>query len=302
MVKLLLRTTQVLSDYTGVPAALSENLTDTHYAPGTNFWVTLTITENSYAICQQRWGPNSLSPGGSGTAVDPPAGFTGSLEGWHQNGYVAALKHDYQLILIDARGHGASDKPHDPKEYDMQLRATDVVAVLDDLNLSRAHYLGYSMGGRMGFGLAKYAPERCHSLLIGGMHPYRWGQDMLDQRAKDLKGGMAAYVAVLEAQNESLDSAYKAHLLTSDAEALIASTLEYRDWSGMAEVLPTMTMPCLLFVGQEDDLYPGAQECVQHMPNVTLASFPGLNHIECFLRGDLVLPHVQQFLAEVGQE
>jgi hypothetical protein len=61
-------------------------------------------------------------------------------------------------------------------------------------------------------------------------------------------------------------------------------------------------MPCLLFAGEEDDLYAGVQECVQHMPNVTLASFPGLNHIECFLRSDLVLPHVQEFLAKMGQE
>jgi pimeloyl-ACP methyl ester carboxylesterase len=165
---------------------------------------------------------------GAGQPLILQHGFTGSLQGWHNNGYVEVLKHDYQLILIDARGHGASDKPHDPKAYDMQLRAADVVAVLDDLNIRQAHYLGYSMGGRMGFGLAKYAPARCHSLLIGGMHPYRWGQDILDQRANDLKRGMAAYVAAIETQGESLDPEYKSHLLASDPEALIASTLEYR--------------------------------------------------------------------------
>jgi pimeloyl-ACP methyl ester carboxylesterase len=41
-------------------------------------------------------------------------GFTDSLETWYDLGYVEALKPQYRLILIDARGHGASDKPHEP--------------------------------------------------------------------------------------------------------------------------------------------------------------------------------------------
>ena len=40
--------------------------------------------------------------------------WTGSLEDWRLFGYVDALKDTYRLILIDARGHGQSDKPHDP--------------------------------------------------------------------------------------------------------------------------------------------------------------------------------------------
>ena len=69
-------------------------------------------------------------------------------------------KADRQLILLDARGHGASDKPHDPAAYDLRLRVGDVTAVLDDLEIRRADYFGYSMGGWIGFGLAKHAPVR----------------------------------------------------------------------------------------------------------------------------------------------
>ena len=81
---------------------------------------------------------------------------------WRDLGYVDALKHDYKLILIDARGAGASDKPHDAAAYDPALRASDVVAVLDDLGIRHAHYFGYSLGGWVGFLLAKYAPDRSH--------------------------------------------------------------------------------------------------------------------------------------------
>ena len=50
---------------------------------------------------------------GSGPPLVLQHGFTSSIEGWYEYGYVDVLKRDYQLILIDARGHGASDKPHD---------------------------------------------------------------------------------------------------------------------------------------------------------------------------------------------
>jgi pimeloyl-ACP methyl ester carboxylesterase len=78
---------------------------------------------------------------------------------------------DLKVILTDARGHGRSDKPHEPAAYDLRLRAMDVATVLDHLGLPTANYFGYSMGGWIGFGLAKYAPERARSLILGGAHP-----------------------------------------------------------------------------------------------------------------------------------
>ena len=90
---------------------------------------------------------------------------------------------------MDARGHGASDKPHDPEAYDPRLRVADIVGVLDDLNVSKTHYFGYSMGGGIGFALAKYASERLHSLIIGGMHPYKRDPEPFDQRVRTLREG-----------------------------------------------------------------------------------------------------------------
>lgn len=94
------------------------------------------------------------------------------MEDWQSYGYVQALKDDYRLILIDHRGHGGSDKPHDPGSYNPRSIASDKVAVLDDLNIHKAHYFGYSMGGLIGFVVAKYAPERFNSFIIGASHPY----------------------------------------------------------------------------------------------------------------------------------
>ena len=87
---------------------------------------------------------------GNGPPLVLGHGFTDSSDIWYERGYVAALKPKYRLVLIDARGHGQSDKPHDPPSYTPEKFASDIVAVLDDLGMKTAAYWGYSMGGWMG--------------------------------------------------------------------------------------------------------------------------------------------------------
>ena len=97
--------------------------------------------------------------------------FHGSLTSgalWGALGYVDALRAEYRLILVDARGHGHSDKPTTMDSYAMERLVGDVIAVLDDSDLPQTAYLGYSMGGRVGFGLAIRAPERVRALVVGG--------------------------------------------------------------------------------------------------------------------------------------
>lgn len=224
-------------------------------------------------------------------------GLGGSLEMWRETGHVEALKQNYRLILIDARGHGVSDRPHDPEAYVMKLMVTDVVAVLDNVNVSKAHFLGYSMGGVIGFGIAKYIPERFCTLIIGGAQPYNqdtWKNNML-QLFK--KGRKATLTAVEEMWGPRMTPWVKSVCLTNDLKALIALTSAR--WLSFEGVLPTITLPCLIFVGETDGHYAGAKKCVESIPNGTFVSLPGLNHIECLYRTDLVLPHITQFLMSV---
>jgi pimeloyl-ACP methyl ester carboxylesterase len=53
-----------------------------------------------------------------------------------------------------------------------QRRAEDGLAVLDDLGVAQAHYVGYSMDGRIGYALAQHWLDRFRSLAIGGAAPY----------------------------------------------------------------------------------------------------------------------------------
>ena len=74
---------------------------------------------------------------GSGPPLVLQHGFFWSVEGWYRVGYVDALRTSYRLILVDARGHGASDKPHDDAAYSLPQHVADIVAVLDALYLPK---------------------------------------------------------------------------------------------------------------------------------------------------------------------
>src|SRR5919199_6165398 len=108
---------------------------------------------------------------GNGPPLVLHEGFALSHQDWRDWGYVDDLNGHYDLLLMDPRGHGASDKPHDPAAYTYEQRVADVVAVLDDAGIERAVYWGYSMGGGVGYAAAHYAPARFRAFIVGGAAP-----------------------------------------------------------------------------------------------------------------------------------
>ena len=240
---------------------------------------------------------------GDGPPLVLQHGLTSSLQNWYAYGFVEELRKDYRLILVDARGHGLSGKPHDPKDYDLKLRVSDVLAVMDDVGVDKAHYMGYSMGGRIGFGIVMHALDRFHSLIIGGISADTPNSDNPpEERISLLRPGMAHYVADAEAKEGPMDAGRRERLLENDHEALIAATLAPRGTDGVEELLPNINVPCLLYCGDADGFYPGSKAAAQAIPNAVFASIPGLNHGETSRAGDLVLPHVTKFLKKVAAE
>jgi pimeloyl-ACP methyl ester carboxylesterase len=232
--------------------------------------------------------------GGEGAPLVLLHGFNSHLERWHEWGYVDQLQRDYRLILLDARGHGASDKPHDRAAYTWPIPVTDVVAVLDHLQIPQAHVLGYSMGGGTCFGLAKYAPTRIMSLLIGGMPAQ---EDSFATFAEVDGTDPEAFFTAFEGKlSVRLPPEMKARMVINDLQALAAAA---QTRPSLEEVLPQMTMPCLLFAGEADPWYPLIQDNARRMPKATVISFPGLGHADMTRRADLVLPQVRQFLRTV---
>ena len=175
----------------------------------------------------------------------------------------------------------------------------DVVAVLDDLDINKAHFMGYSMGGKTGFGIAKYAPERFMSLIIGGMGPGERPPGKPSVFLDLFKQGMDALVAAWEQWFGPLwTPQWEALTCVNDLEALIAR-VSLSEQVGYEDMLPIVILPCFLFVGEKDALYPAIAECSTRMPNATLVPLPEFNHIDALVRSDVVVPHIRAFLESV---
>jgi pimeloyl-ACP methyl ester carboxylesterase len=117
--------------------------------------------------------------GGDGTPVLILGGFLDPVEVVRDAPIARALqeRREFRLVFVDHRGHGRSDAPHDPASYAMPLRVADVVAVLDESDLERAHFVGISWGGRLCFGIGELARDRVRSLVIIGQQPYAIDRD-----------------------------------------------------------------------------------------------------------------------------
>jgi pimeloyl-ACP methyl ester carboxylesterase len=106
---------------------------------------------------------------GEGPPVVLLHGYTSCCDaGWFVNGVAKELARDHRVIGIDARGHGRSEKPHDPAKYPGDAMPADVIAVLDQLGVKKAHFHGYSMGGGIVAHLLARHPERFISASFGG--------------------------------------------------------------------------------------------------------------------------------------
>src|SRR4051794_1168491 len=88
--------------------------------------------------------------GGTAGTVFMVHGFaTSRAENWRRLGWYGAFERkNYRLVALDLRGHGESDKPHDPSAYGVEALVGDIVGLMDHLDLGRVDLLGYSMGSR----------------------------------------------------------------------------------------------------------------------------------------------------------
>jgi pimeloyl-ACP methyl ester carboxylesterase len=231
---------------------------------------------------------------GSGPPLLLHHGWASSSQSWHQFGYVEALTDSFQVILMDARGHGRSDKPHDEAAYTMELRTGDVLAVLDAVGVDRVHYWGYSMGGRTGFALLQWHAARVSSFVSGTAaptSPKKYEEKRIRQWAEAVRSGD---VAVIAASLGVPEQSVREFIDDNDVEALAAAQLGLLSWDGVDPA--TLTTPSFHYSGQQDAFLPAIRRAAEAMPGAIFKMIPGLNHLSGFTRSDLVLPLVGEFL------
>jgi len=166
--------------------------------------------------------------------------------------------------------------------------------VLDALTIKKAHFWGYSMGGWIAFGMAKFAPERIDRLVIGGQHPYARSMEGYRQLLRNvITHGAEAFVTAVEQMAGPPPPGWRARLHEGDLEAYLAMA---QDRTSIETVLPEIEMPCCLYAGEADPVFAEVKSASKSISSVKFFSLPGLTHLQAFVRADLVLPRVSKFL------
>ena len=89
---------------------------------------------------------------------------------WVFTGWVRSLTDaGYRVIALDNRGHGDSDKPHDPAFYTPPIMASDSRALLDYLGVQKAGLIGYSMRARLCAFFGLVDRKRAEAIVFGGL-------------------------------------------------------------------------------------------------------------------------------------
>ena len=218
-----------------------------------------------------------------------------------------ALPDGFRLIFADHRGLGRSEKPHDMEAYSMRLRVTDALAVLDELGISRAHFIGTSYGGRLCFGVGEHAPGRVLSLVIGGQQPYEinpkgpLARVVIEATSAMKTEGIEVFVTALERfSNIRLPDAKRGRYLENDPVAVAAASNAMPAEGQIVTNLRAWEFPCLIFVGAGDaDVLDQARRAAEEIPNAEFLALEGLNHVGAHLQHDAVVPAVLRTLRAV---
>jgi len=232
----------------------------------------------------------SLAYDDFGKAGDPRPlilvhGFSSNrVENWRRFGWYDAIERKgLRGIAFDHRGHGESDKPHDPALYGRKILAGDILALMDHLNLERADLFGYSMGAYAALEAAISAPGRFRNLILGGV-----GARMFEPREMSFTMADAMKAASADDIPEPMLRSFRqfAEEQGEDLAALAAcagSANAMRDPDSLALIRAAT----LVVAGQRDQLAGSPQGLADLIPGAKAVTLPGCDHFSAIPHGML---------------
>jgi pimeloyl-ACP methyl ester carboxylesterase len=175
------------------------------------------------------------------------------------------------VVGLDCRGHGNSEKPHDPAAYALEHMAADVLRLMHHLDIGIAHYVGYSMGARIGMQALLDFSARLSRIVLGGVG---WGGAFGE--AEEIARAMRGEPTTSEVARSFYDFARARP--ENDLEALAACILGPQPEPDPKR-LAAITNPVLIAVGENDDIAVDAERLVESIPNAHLVTIAGRNHM-----------------------
>ena len=243
---------------------------------------------------------------GQGAPVLLVHGFTGTIErAWVNTGVLPDLARDHRVIALDLRGHGRSDKPHDPKAYDEI--GLDVIRLMDHVGVERAHVVGYSLGGIVVIKLLTTHPQRFLSAVLGGAAHRRSRSAASDRAAEaaaaEIEAGIYRALIVSTAPTdepppteEAIRARSREIAASADVRAHAALMRARRALLVADAEIAALRVPSLAVVGAADPALPRVEAMRKRWPGLQVQVVAGAAHPTVHERG---LPRHPEFLAAI---
>jgi pimeloyl-ACP methyl ester carboxylesterase len=248
---------------------------------------------------------------GSGEPVVLLHGQSGSVQGWFNAGVFQKLAVDHRVIAFDARGHGESGKPHDPKQYGREM-ALDVVRLLDHLSIPKAHIVGYSMGSMLTSQLLTLHPERFLTATLGAhAGRFQWNDEearMAEEEASEREKECVSRSLILRLALTNGPKPNEDEIKQRSAACFADATQDRFALAALARgrrgtlITPTqaaaITVPTLAIAGSLDPLLAGLEELKKIRPTIKLVVIEGTVHFSTDSRDTMRHP---AFIAAVRE-
>jgi pimeloyl-ACP methyl ester carboxylesterase len=208
---------------------------------------------------------------------------------------IGPLAERHRVIAVELQGHGRTNDTD--REITPAGLAGDVVALLDQLGIDRAHVLGHSLGAAVALELAVHHPERVRSIVpvSGSVRPDGMHPDLSDPATFATSPIMptAEDFAAMQAAYEKLSPTPDG--FPAFMAKMSASAADLAGWPD--EQLAGITAPTLLVLGDRDftTVAHGAL-MLELIPGSQLAVLPDTTHMQATRRPDLLLPMLATFL------
>lgn len=218
---------------------------------------------------------------GTGKPIVLVHGFASNHQvNWINTGWVKWFTdRGRQVVAMDLRGHGKSEKFHSPDDYHPRLMGGDVMALMDHLGIDRADLMGYSMGGWISSHLMITHPGRFNAVVLGGI-----GDNLLNFDNRSEKIAQALTTPYPDQITQPFLQAVRgfADLLGNDIRALSACTRGvYKtgepDFSGASR-------PVLLITGAQDDVAGAPDRFTRMIPGARKIIVPACDHLTALTR------------------
>lgn len=230
------------------------------------------------------------APYGSGPAVILLHGGLGNSRNW---GYQvpALVENGYRAIVIDSRGHGHSTR--DEKPYSYELMASDVLTVMDKLEIAKAAFVGWSDGAVIALILGDKHPER-----VVGVFYFACNMDPSGTKEFKFTPVIGRCLSRHKADYAELSSTPTQFDKFADAVGLMQSTQP----NYSAEDLGKISVPVVVVHSEHDEFIKRehAEYLAQSIPNAEFVYLSGVSHFAPLQRPEQFNEVMLTFLGKVS--